>query len=129
MGLNFSRFFSRVRSDLAKSVKRDFFHRFNTDRIKELMAKINTRDVKCNCKACLEADRMNEEDYIFGLPHVPCKFAPYWEKLLRMYKISFVHKPLDGAMVEMDGPDSLKGLLYLESAEALVSVSCALFYL
>jgi len=86
------------------------------------MMRINLRDVKCKCDACLEAGRIGEEDHIFGQVHIPCMFAPYWERLLDYYSITFVHAPLIVAE-EPDDQDPLKGTLCFECSEAIVSVS------
>jgi len=91
------------------------------------MMRINLRDVKCKCDACLEAGRIGEEDHIFGQPRIPCTFAPYWEKLLDYYSITFVHAPLVVGE-EPDDQDPLKGTLRFEFSESIVSVSLYVFY-
>lgn len=96
--------------------KENYFHQFNTRRLKSLMTSINSYFVLCSCTACQETGR---HDVTASPSTARCSFTPYWEELLGIYDISFEFKPRDAPL---DHFKKLSGAV-MESNAALVNVS------
>lgn len=63
------------------------------------MASFNRKVVHCKCLACFETERCLEAPCSQAHAFV-CSFAPAWECLLGMYRLSFKHKTVEHDLEE-----------------------------